>query len=739
MSISTFQTVVTCVAFGLVVFAFLNINKRRLRYFLCLCTVVFVHNLGYAVEVNAPTFESALIGLKMIFFGGAYVGVFCFLFCMDYMDRPAKLWMVIILSLFPVLINILVVTWPSQTLMYGEMKHAMTSVGAHMETEPGPLHNPYFFYTMGLTFFSFVYMARHLILARVWQTRDGIFIAVCLIPVAFYLLVLFGIVPRWHGWFEPIPAIEAGILLLLTLYITMFGRQEWHSLGRELVVQNIQDAYILVDIRGCFLDANEIAFGYFPELRQFRNGAPLAKLGPVSEKLLGNDATENTPLILEPCEGCEGRTEQKYLRISRSPLRVNDEEIGVAIMLYDNTERERLLQYAEQATSSKSNFLATMSHEMRTPLNAVIGLSEVLMQSGLPESACNDVEKIHASGSSLLGIINDILDISKIETGNLELIPADYDAASLVNDVIQVNIVRLGSKPIVFKLEIDESIPQRLRGDELRMRQIFNNLLSNAFKYTHEGSVIFSIGWTREDTGTLLNIRVQDTGQGIRQEDMGRLFSQYGQLNAQANRNIEGTGLGLSITKRLTEIMGGTIGVESEYGKGSTFSVALRQGIVDETPIGRDTAESLTQFRFSNNRREKQQVLTVIPSGKQILVVDDMEMNLYVVRSLLKPYGLEIACAKRGKEAVRLILEERRRFDLVFMDHMMPEMDGIEATRQIRAIDTDYARNLPIIALTANALVGIREMFLANGFNGYLSKPIDSVELDQILAKWLTR
>jgi CheY-like chemotaxis protein len=378
-----------------------------------------------------------------------------------------------------------------------------------------------------------------------------------------------------------------------------------------------------------------------------------------------------------------------------------------------------------------------MSHEMRTPLNVVIGLSDVLLQSNLPESAHNDVEKIYTSGSNLLGIINDILDISKIETGNLELIPADYDVAGLVNDVIQANILRRGSKPIAFKLEIDPSIPRRLRGDELRMKQIFNNLLSNAFKYTFEGSITLFIGWMRDDTGALLSIRVKDSGQGIREEDMGRLFSQYGQLNAQANRNIEGTGLGLSITKRLTEMMGGAIGVESEYGKGSAFSVTIRQDIADETPIGSETADSLAQFRFSNNRREKQRVLTVIPREKQILVVDDMETNLYVMRSLLGPYGLEVACVKRGEDVVRIIREERRRFDLVFMDHMMPDMDGIEATRLIRTIDTDYARNLPIIALTANALVGMREMFLTNGFNGYLSKPVDIAELDQVLAKWL--
>jgi signal transduction histidine kinase/CheY-like chemotaxis protein len=744
MSVATLQTIITCVAFGIVIFAFLNIGKRRLRYFFCLSVVVFIHNLGYTIEVNAPTFESALIGIKMIFFGGSYVGIFCFLFCMDYMDKPAKLWVTILLALFPVLVNILVVTWPAQTLMYSEMKYVPTIVGAHMENKLGPLYNPYFIYTIGLTFFSFVYMARHLIRSRVWQARDGIFVAVCLIPVAFYLLILFDVVPRWHGWFEPIPTIEAGILLLLTLYIRLFGRQEWHSLGRELVVQNIQDAYILVDTRGCFLDANEIAFGYFPELRWFRNGTPLARLGPVAEKLLGHDAQENSPLILEPSEG---GTEQKYLRISRSPLRVNEKKIGVAIMLYDNTERERLIiqlqeaqqlvESAEQATSSKSTFLATMSHEMRTPLNAVIGLSEVLLQSDLPDSARNDVEKIYTSGASLLGIINDILDISKIETGNLELILADYDVASLVNDVLQVNIVRRGSKPITFALKIDERIPQRLRGDELRIRQIFNNLLSNAFKYTHEGSVILYIDWVRDDSGALLSIRVQDTGQGIRREDIGRLFSEYGQLNSKANRNIEGTGLGLSITKRLTEMMGGAIDVESEYGKGSTFSVTLRQEVVDALPIGRATADSLAQFRFSTNRRGKQQVLTVLPPGKQILVVDDMETNLYVARSLLKPYGVEVACAKRGKEAVTLIHEERRRFDLVFMDHMMPEMDGLEATSLIRALGTDYARDIPIIALTANALVGMREMFLANGFSGYLSKPIDGIELDQILAKWL--
>ncbi|MDR2069375.1 MAG: response regulator [Spirochaetaceae bacterium] len=412
---------------------------------------------------------------------------------------------------------------------------------------------------------------------------------------------------------------------------------------------------------------------------------------------------------------------------------------GIMILFHDVTETLRAKEAAEAASKAKSAFLATMSHEIRTPLNAIIGLSEILMQKDLSEDVHVDLEKIYSSGSILLGVINDILDVSKIEAGNFELIPVQYDTPSLINDTVQLNIVRIGSKPISFKLYIDDTLPAKLFGDELRVKQILNNILSNSFKYTREGTVIFHIGWEKDGADAVIIFVISDTGIGIKKEDVGKLFSEYSQLDTKANRKIEGTGLGLSITKKLVDMMDGRIGVESEYGKGSVFTVRLRQGIADGRPIGPEVAANLQSFRFIETRRTRSKNLVRVhmPYGK-VLVVDDVITNLDVAKGLMLPYGLTIDCVQSGQEAIEKVRDGTVTYDAIFMDHMMPEMDGIEATRIIRnEIDTEYAKTVPIIALTANALAGNEDMFLAAGFNAFIAKPIDIMRLDVILNQWV--
>ncbi|MCL2138154.1 MAG: ATP-binding protein [Treponema sp.] len=419
---------------------------------------------------------------------------------------------------------------------------------------------------------------------------------------------------------------------------------------------------------------------------------------------------------------------------------------GRMVNLIDITPVMNAKFEAEAASRSKSAFLATMSHEIRTPLNAIIGLSDIELQKTLSTYTRINLEKIHSSGTTLLGIINDILDISKIEAGSFELVLVDYDTPSMVNDTVQLNMVRIGSKNIVFRLKINDSIPTKLYGDELRVKQILSNLLSNAIKYTDEGSVVLSIDWEKRGPDALIIFKITDTGHGIKDEDLPGLFSEYRQLNAKANRHIEGTGLGLSITKNLVHLMNGTINVESTHGKGSCFTVKIMQRIADGTPIGNKTAHILELFRYkANNRsRELKFVRNYMPYGK-VLVVDDVETNLDVAKGLMRPYGLSIDTATSGFEAISKIRangekDKTAHYDLVLMDHMMPGMDGIEAVKIIRnEINNDLARSVPIIALTANALTGNEEMFLTNGFNAFISKPIDVLHLDAALNTWIRK
>jgi len=406
---------------------------------------------------------------------------------------------------------------------------------------------------------------------------------------------------------------------------------------------------------------------------------------------------------------------------------------------------EAALGEARAASEAKSSFLANMSHEMRTPLNAVIGLSELTLQSAaLNETVSMNLEQIYNAGKTLLSTVNDILDISKIEAGRLGLVPVEYDIPSLINDAINQSIMRIEEKPITFILDIDENLPARLYGDDLRIKQVLNNLLSNAFKYTKQGTVelhmICEMDADDESDGTVwMTIRVSDSGIGIRKENIANLFLNYAQIDTLCNRKIEGTGLGLPIAKRIAEMMGGCINVESEYGKGSVFTVRLRQQAASDSVIGAEVADSLKRFRYlENKRRQHSRRERIKLPYARVLLVDDVAGNLDVAKGMMKLYGIHVDCVTSGDQAVNAVRAGRVKYNAIFMDHMMPVMDGIEAVNIIRnEIGSEYAKTVPIIALTANAIVGNDKMFLSNGFQAFISKPIEMDRLDEVLKEWV--
>ena len=426
-------------------------------------------------------------------------------------------------------------------------------------------------------------------------------------------------------------------------------------------------------------------------------------------------------------------------------MKRKEEEIvvGYGIDLSEVKETLRNLkearEEAEAANKAKSAFVANTSHEMRTPLAAIIGISDLQLENYLPADVKEDIRKINSAGKLMLGIVNDMLDLSKIESGKLEIKPEEYTTASLLNDIITLNMIRIDGKPITFEQDISPDMFSELYGDDLRVTQIFNNLLSNAFKYTKEGTVKLSVQARREEEKYVrLNIAVSDTGMGIRPDDLKKIFKDYYQVDARANRKIEGTGLGLAITRKLAEMMDGEITAESEYGKGSTFRVNVRQGYLNDKTLGADMVENLRNFRYTDQRPHTSANL-VRPdlSYASVLVVDDFPTNLDVAAGMMRKYKMRVDCVTSGQAAIDKISLGRPVYNAVFMDHMMPEMDGIEAARRIRALGTEYARNVPIIALTANALTDSEKMFLDNGFQAFVSKPINMLTLDAIIKKWV--
>jgi PAS domain S-box-containing protein len=434
--------------------------------------------------------------------------------------------------------------------------------------------------------------------------------------------------------------------------------------------------------------------------------------------------------------GADGVT--RLYETVKSPLMLDGEVIGVMAIARDITKRKEMEEEAMAANRAKSSFLANMSHELRTPLNVIIGLTDLILEDDMSEHLRTNLLKITNAGSTLLSIVNDILDFSKIESGKLVLSPVEYYVSSILNDLITLVLTRLGEKPIKFKLNIKDDLPNKLFGDDLRVKQILTNLLTNAVKYTREGTIELSMRCTREGGTVWLDAAVSDSGMGIPKEDIKNLFLDYYQVATNANRNIEGTGLGLPITKRLIEMMDGEIDVESEHGKGSTFHFRIKQGFVNDMPLGAEVSEKLRSFSYSDDKRiTSRKLVRVNLSYAKVLVIDDMQTNLDVASGILKKYQMQVDVLSNGPAAIDRIRGGTPVYNAIFMDHMMPGMDGIETADNIRALGTEYAKNVPIIALTANAIQGTDKMFYAHGFQDFITKPIDVMEMDTVLRKWI--
>lgn len=385
---------------------------------------------------------------------------------------------------------------------------------------------------------------------------------------------------------------------------------------------------------------------------------------------------------------------------------------------------------ADESNQSKSRFLSNLSHEIRTPINAVLGLDEMIIRESNEEAIKDYAKDIQSSGKTLLSLVNDVLDISKIEAGKLELVKVDYNVSSFVNDIVNMISGKAYDKGLSFQVEIPEDMPHLLYGDEIRIKQIIMNLLSNAVKYTKMGEVKLCISYRKQDEDSIiLSVMVRDTGKGIKQEDLEKLFMPFQRIEEKRNRNIEGTGLGMSITKQLLGLMDSRLVVDSVYGLGSDFSFEIVQTVKDWSPIGNYQEAYRKIKKQESTYRERFRA----PDAK-ILIVDDTPLNVKVFKGLLKQTEVQIDEAYSGREGITKAQNEE--YDILFIDHMMPDIDGIETLKQIQQSDGPNA-NKPMIALTANAVSGSREMYIREGFAEYITKPIEPDKLERMMLRFL--
>lgn len=389
---------------------------------------------------------------------------------------------------------------------------------------------------------------------------------------------------------------------------------------------------------------------------------------------------------------------------------------------------------ANQANEAKSQFLSTMSHDIRTPMNAIVGMNEMILRNSHDEEILTYANNIKMAGTTLLAIIKDILDFSKIEAGKMELVLESYNFVSLLNDLVNMVTCKAEEKGLFFELNVDRNIPRVLIGDEIRIKQIITNILSNAVKYTKEGGITFTITSTKSDKRqdeVILHVEIKDTGVGIKKEDLDKLFIAFERIEEKKNRDVEGTGLGMAIAQSFLNMMGSKIYVESEYGVGSVFSFELRQTVVDWEAIG-EYDEAFKQFR---SEQKEYKAKFEAPEAK-ILIVDDTEINLKVLISLLRETKIQIDTADSGDACISKF--KTKHYDIIFLDHMMPGKDGIETIKEMRTLNDTANENTPVICLTANAISGMREKYIEAGFDDYLTKPIDTVKLENMILNYLS-
>lgn len=541
-----------------------------------------------------------------------------------------------------------------------------------------------------------------------------------LLPLGFWILRILGLLGYYDSY--PLSMLFTESLLVLVMY--HYRLFDTVQSAKDRVVDEIREGILVVDDQGEIVYFNREAGMIFPNIDWNDKDV-------VAEQVFQFMESHVDGFIIK----------ERFYKWQRNEIDDdNRRKVGILYRISDMTDNYlytrqliELKEDAERANEAKSTFLARMSHEIRTPINAVLGMNEMILRETESDNIREYASNIHSAGKTLLSIINDILDLSKIESSKMEIVENDYNLGRLLIDVENMISMRAEEKNLNFRIVAERELPAGLRGDDIRIKQCMTNLLTNSVKYTKEGTITLKVDSVNSRDDTInLRVTVSDTGIGIKEEEVYKLFDPFTRLDLMKNKSVEGTGLGLSITKRLIEMMGGNLTVESVYGKGSSFSFVIPQKIVSSEMLG-DYRTNAAQMNEPDSGGHKE----FVASKAKILAVDDNRVNITVVKGLLKRLKVQFDSALSGQECLDKVRENR--YDIILLDHMMPEMDGIETLRAMKQME-EYIREQPVvIALTANAIVGAKEEYLQEGFEDYLSKPIDAVKLEALIRKYLPK
>ena len=712
-----------CLTFVALILLLNGDGAREQKLLIFIMCGSLVQNVGYLLELIAPTVEAAVAAVTVENVGSAFVPLcYCwFIYTYCYAAPPKKLLRVLGAINFLILPTVFF-NWNG--LFYQQFEWLSTEDGFHyISISYGPLYLVFLFTRIitpyALCIFTLVRAIRlrsDREVSRQYKTILGIS-TLPVIVLAAYVLKLFNV-------FDLTPVTLALSMAMVVIVVWSRRNYDFRHLAAEKVLESLGDGVIALDDHDRLVSYNRAAANIFASLPQHKLGENIRVVEDFREEMLN----ERVPWSFS----ING---QDYECHSKEILDENGQKQGCVILVLDMTdikayinEIKRVRRQAEKANIAKSEFLANMSHEIRTPMNAIIGLNDIIMEECADTQIYGYAKNVQSAARNLLAIINDILDLSKVEAGKMELLPTDYYIKVVADEVVGMMDMVASQHGLIMKYEMDESIPCGYRGDQGRIKQILINILSNAIKFTKKGYVRIGItGKPGEKADEeLLTFRVEDTGCGIREEDLGKIFEDFRQVDSKRNRSVEGTGLGLAIVKQLVELMDGTIQVDSTYGKGTLVTITILQRITDSSPVSEMPEISRTEQGAGENFRAP---------GIKVLIVDDNVINRKVARGFLKSYEFDLTEAESGPEAIELVRDNR--YDIIFMDHMMPMMDGIEATEIIRRDCGENGTAPAVIALTANAMEGMREQFLSNGFQDFIAKPLDRKELNQLLLRWV--